>query len=237
MPSKKRKVLVIDDSDVILQSLISFFSEYDIDVLTATNGLDGIKLAAEHHPDVIFLDLVMPNVNGLKMLEVKKALDEIRSIPVIVISANTGRSNVVSAMELGADRIISKPIDHEMLKRYVNEILGENIFGSPKKTTKISDNESKEIKEQLVSFFLNSFPVKQKGIQEAIRTRDGARLKEILHEIKGAGGTIGYDEITKISADVEGRELATPTDWVYAEFKCNQIFQIVNQIKNNFINK
>jgi len=237
MPAKKRKVLVIDDSDLILQSLISFFSGYDIEVLTATNGLDGIKIAAEHHPDIIFLDLVMPNVNGLKMLEVKKALDEIRSIPVIVISANTGRSNVVSAMELGADRIISKPIDHAMLKKYVNEILGENIFGSPKKTVKISDNETKEIKEQLLSFFLNSFPVKQKEIQEAIRSRNGARLKEILHEIKGAGGTIGYDEITEISADVEKRELDSPTDWVYAEFKCNQIFQIVNHIKNNFKNK
>jgi len=234
---RKLKVLVVDDSDVILQSLKSFFSDYNFEVLTAGDGLDGIKKAAEFKPDLIFLDLIMPNVNGLKMLEVKKVLEEIRSIPVIVISANTARSNVVSAMELGADKIISKPIDNDMVKKYVNEILGGDNFEKTQNIEKLSDNDTKEIKNQLVEFFLNSFPMKQKIIQETIRIKDVNRLKEVVHELKGVGGTIGYDELTELSKEIENKDINNPTDWIFVEYKCNQIFKVVSQIKKEFNNK
>jgi len=224
------KVLVIDDSDVILESLRVFFEGYNFSVLTSHDGLDGIQKAAEHKPALIFLDLMMPNVDGMKMLEVKKMFKEIKNIPVIVISANTARSNVISAMERGADRVISKPIDYDIVKKYVDELLGGENFESTKKNKILSDNDTNEIKTQLIKFFVDSFNVKKKTIQDAIKNKDAARLKTVLHEIRGAGGTIGYSKLTELSGEVEDRELISPTDWVFAEFKCNQIFKIVRQI-------
>jgi CheY-like chemotaxis protein/HPt (histidine-containing phosphotransfer) domain-containing protein len=205
-------------------------------VITACDGLDGIKKAAENRPELIFLDLIMPKVNGLKVLEVKKVLSEIRSIPVIVISANTARSNVVSAMELGADRIISKPIENELVKKYVNELLGGENFQKTQDMEILSDNESKEIKNQLVTFFLNSFPMKQKIILDAIKNKNSDKLKETIHELRGVGGTIGYPELTALSKEVEEKDLDTPTDWIFAELKSNQIFKLINQIKSELKN-
>jgi len=168
------------------------------------------------------------------MLEVKKMFDEIKNIPVIVISANTARSNVISAMERGADRVISKPIDYNLLQESVNDLLGGKNFREAKKNQILSDNDSSEIKTQLVKFFVDSFSIKQKTIQDAIKQKDAARLKTVLHEIRGAGGTIGYNQLTELSGEVEDRELNSPTDWVFAEFRCNQIFKIVRQIKSNY---
>lgn len=235
MIPEQTKVLVIDDSDVILESLRVFFEGYNFSVLTSLDGLDGIKKAAEYKPALIFLDLMMPNVDGMKMLEVKKMFKEIKSIPVIVISANTARSNVISAMERGADRVISKPIDFDIVKKYVDELLGGNNFESAKKNKILSDNDTNEIKVQLIKFFVDSFNVKQKTIQDAIKNKNVGRLKTVLHEIRGAGGTIGYGKLTELSGEVEDRELISPTDWVFAELRCNQIFKIVRQIKNNYL--
>jgi len=232
--AKATKVLVIDDSDVILESLRSFLEKYNFSVIKSHDGLDGIQKSAEHKPALIFLDLMMPNVDGMKMLEVKKVIKEIRDIPVIVISANTARSNVLSAMERGADRVISKPLDFELVKKYVDELLGKKNFNETKKNQILSDNDSNEIKVQLIKFFIDSFNVRQKTITDSIKNKDAARLKTALHEIRGAGGTIGYSQLTVLSGEVEDRDLNSPTDWVFAEFKCNQIFEIVRQIKNNY---
>ncbi len=234
MVHEQIKVLVIDDSNIILESLRTFFEKYNFSVLTSEDGLDGIQKAAEYKPALIFLDLMMPNVDGMKVLEVKKMFKEIKNIPVIVISANTARSNVISAMERGADRVISKPIDYDILKKYVDELLGGKNFNSTKKNEILSDNDTNEIKAQLIKFFVDSFDIRQKTIHDAIKNKDAERLKTAVHEIRGAGGTIGYSELTELSGDVEERELVSPTDWVFAEMKCNQIFKIVRQIKNNY---
>ncbi len=234
MVHEQIKVLVIDDSNIILESLRTFFEKYNFSVLTSEDGLDGIQKAAEYKPALIFLDLMMPNVDGMKVLEVKKMFKEIKNIPVIVISANTARSNVISAMERGADRVISKPIDYDILKKYVDELLGGKNFNSTKKNEILSDNDTSEIKAQLIKFFVDSFDIRQKTIHDAIKNKDAERLKTAVHEIRGAGGTIGYSELTELSGDVEERELVSPTDWVFAEMKCNQIFKIVRQIKNNY---
>ncbi|RMD49886.1 MAG: response regulator, partial [Ignavibacteria bacterium] len=83
------KVLVVDDSDIIKHSLRKFLSEYNFEVFVSNDGLEGIEKARTEKPNLILLDLMMPNFDGLKMLQVLKVFDEIKDIPVIVISGNT----------------------------------------------------------------------------------------------------------------------------------------------------
>ncbi len=125
---ERKKILVVDDSDIIRRSIRELFSEYDLEVATCSDGLEGIKKAIELKPSLILLDLMMPNLDGLKMLQVIKMLDDIKSTPVIVISANTIKSNVIAAIEAGADKVISKPLDHKKLFKEISEILGENFI-------------------------------------------------------------------------------------------------------------
>lgn len=229
MPGKT-KILIVDDSDVILNSLKTFFEDFDFNVITSSDGLDGIQKTAEVKPDLIILDLMMPNFDGIKMLQVKKVLKDIRNIPVLVISANTARSNVLAALEAGADKVISKPIDDEELKRNVNELLGGNNFSSISSSS-FSSIDKSEIKNKLAEFFIESFQMKKEMIKSALREKNENMLRMAVHEIKGAGGTIGYPELTDLSSLILEKEYNNPSDWLFAEIKCNQIFLTVDQIK------
>lgn len=232
MDNEKIKVLVVDDSDVIRHALRIFFEDYNFDVLTCLDGLEGVQKAAVFKPNIIFLDLMMPNFDGLKMLQVIKVLDDLKNIPVIVISANTDKRNVLAAIEAGAERVISKPLQKEIIIKYVNEILGEDSLSKSKKQKTLSENDKNEIQASLIRFFLKSFPEKKKKMQIAIETRNKAVLKSLAHEIRGNGGTIGYQKLTELAADVEDKLGENDIVWSYISLKCEQIFSIVNEIEN-----
>ena len=232
MITHKEKILIIDDSNEILQFLKRFLESKGFMVYTSTDGVEGIQKAIEVKPAVIFLDLMMPNLDGLKMLNVKKVLDEIKDIPVIVISANTARRNVLAALEAGADKVLSKPLKNEKIIEYINEVIGEESMEVSESI--LTKEELGDFRNDLIEYFLNSFPERKVKITNAIRNKNQNVLKTVIHEIKGAGGTMGYPELSEISEEIEKREFNSPTDWVFAEFKCNEIFQIVNTIKQKF---
>ena len=225
-----KKVLVVDDSEIILKSVKNVFEELNFEVFTSHDGLEGLQKAAELKPDLIFLDLMMPQLDGIKMLQVKKVLKDIAGIPVIVISANTARSNVMAAMEAGADRVISKPLNKEKLINEVNDLLKIKLeASSANKIFNESDNNN--IKNELVKYFVSSFPAKRQAIATAIKDQNHIQLKSLMHELKGAGGTMGYQSLTDLSAEIETKEIKSQMDWVFVEMKCSKLFQQVKLIE------
>lgn len=223
------KILIVDDSDIILKSLTSFFQEYEIEVLTCVDGLEGIRIAAENKPDLIFLDLMMPNFDGIKMLQVKSVLKDIKDIPVIVISANTARRNVLAAIDAGAMKVVSKPLQKEQILDYTAELLGTDIFTVRKNSSPM--NQSK-MKADLVKIFISTFPEKRTLIKNAIKNRNVDELKSTIHDIRGAGGTIGNAKISEIAAEIEDKDIHSPTDWVFVEFKLNELYQEVIKLSS-----
>lgn len=228
----KIRILVVDDSDVIRHALKTFFEDYNLEVITCTDGLEGLQKAAEFKPNLIFLDLMMPNFDGLKMLQVIKVLDNLKHIPIIVISANTDRRNVLAAVEAGAERVLSKPLQKEMIIKYVNEILGSETLSKSRKKKVISDTEKSDIQNNLIRFFLSSFPDKKRRMQQALDARNKDMLKMVVHEIRGNGGTIGYQALTALSGEVEDKLSQKEFDWSFIRLKCGQIFTLVNEIEN-----
>jgi CheY-like chemotaxis protein/HPt (histidine-containing phosphotransfer) domain-containing protein len=228
----KLKILVVDDSDIIRHSLKNFFQDYNFEVITCLNGLEGIQMAIAHKPSLIFLDLMMPNFDGVKMLQVIKVLDNIKNIPVIVISGNTDKRNVLAALEAGAEKVVSKPLQKEILIKNINEVLGSDFLKKAKRGDVFNDGDNKEIKKQLVTFFLQGFPYKRSAMMDSINNKNTDLMKTVIHEIKGTGGTIGYPQLTLISEDIE-KKLALPSvDWQYIKIKCDQIFSVVNEIQS-----
>jgi len=229
----KITLLIVDDSEVVKHSLKSFFENYNFQVITCSDGLDGIQKAAEFKPKLIFLDLMMPKFDGLKMLQVIKMMDELKSVPVIVISANTDRRNVLSALEIGADRIISKPLRKEVIIKNINELCGVEFLANAAKMVEFSEEESEDIKHHLILTFLNGFDVKRSAMLNALERKDRDTLRAVVHEIKGNGGTIGYPQLSFISDKVERTLNAVNFDWTYVQQKCEQIFSIVHDISNS----
>jgi NAD(P)H-flavin reductase/DNA-binding NarL/FixJ family response regulator len=102
-----QKILVIDDEEVVLDSCLAILAGGDYEVATATGGEEGLRLAAEISPDLVFVDVKMPGIPGLEVLERLRSADP--SIIVIVITGYATVSLAVDAMKRGAFDFLPKP--------------------------------------------------------------------------------------------------------------------------------
>ncbi len=232
MDEEKVALLIVDDSDVIRNSLKNFFSDYNFDVITCQDGLEGIQKAAEYKPALIFLDLMMPNLDGVKMLQVIKVLEGLKDIPVIVISGNTNRTNVLAAIEAGADKVISKPLQKEIIIKNINEILGPEFLAKSKKKKIFSHSDSEDIRKRLRIMFLDGYYKKKEFLSNALDKKDRTTIRNIAHEFKGAGGTIGFPKLSLLSGLVEEQVSNSIVNWTYVRLLCEQIFTLAEEIKN-----
>ena len=106
------RVLVIDDEPQILRALRRSLEAQDYDVATAEGGEEGLALAAAHTPNLVVLDLGLPDLEGT---EVIRRLRSWTDVPVIVLSVREGRSDKIEALDAGADDYVTKPFDVEEL--------------------------------------------------------------------------------------------------------------------------
>jgi signal transduction histidine kinase/DNA-binding response OmpR family regulator len=108
----KGTVLVIDDDPSACELMVRSLSKEGFRVLTATEGVDGLRVAREAHPHVITLDVLMPGMDGWSVLRELKADPKLAAIPVIMITMADDRS---TGYALGASDYLTKPIDRERL--------------------------------------------------------------------------------------------------------------------------
>ena len=102
----KRKVLVVDDTRNVQVLLTDFLTGQDFDVLTASDGREALDVVRESNPDLILLDIMMPNMDGYQFIS---HLRRTSSIPVIMITAKQQEADVIHGFDLGADDYITKP--------------------------------------------------------------------------------------------------------------------------------
>jgi len=114
----KKKILAIDDeSDLLLIIKTALFAE-GYDVLTATNGPDGLALASDHIPDLIILDMMMPEMDGFEVLKELRASDKTAGIPVIMLTGVSEKAKIRTALDQGIDYYIVKPFEfHDLLSK------------------------------------------------------------------------------------------------------------------------
>ena len=119
---KSFKMLIIDDNEEILIALNDFFSKQDFEVISATNGLDGLKLIESHKEtiDLIITDLVMPNVSGVAVISIVKK--KYPKIPIIAITG-WGEHPESLAEEAEADLVLEKPFELTELDNFTQDIL------------------------------------------------------------------------------------------------------------------
>jgi CheY-like chemotaxis protein len=110
--ARKRRILYIEDNLPNLKLIEQILEEHpDIELMTAMQGKVGVDLARQHSPDLILLDLHLPDIPGWDVLAELKASDETRHIPTIVISADATTRQIKRLMAAGASAYLTKPID------------------------------------------------------------------------------------------------------------------------------
>jgi serine phosphatase RsbU (regulator of sigma subunit) len=114
------KILLVDDEPLNLDYLAQELEDREVEILTAANGQEAMEVITRFQPDMIFLDIHMPEMDGFAVLEHLKADLATNSIPVVIISAATDMSNIVKGIELGAEDFLPKPFNPVLLHARLN---------------------------------------------------------------------------------------------------------------------
>jgi len=109
------KVLVIDDSKTIRRSAENLLSKAGCDVITAIDGFDALAKIADSHPEIIFVDIMMPRLDGYQTCALIKNNSEFKATPVVMLSSKDGLFDKAKGRIVGSDRYITKPFSKEEL--------------------------------------------------------------------------------------------------------------------------
>lgn len=117
-------VLVIDDSPSEMAKFRDMLSKNNFQVLEANNGEQGCQMAADHLPDVILMDVVMPEMNGFQATRKITRGKTTAHIPIIMISTKNQETDRVWGKRQGAKEYITKPIDESGLVQIIRKVMG-----------------------------------------------------------------------------------------------------------------
>ena len=120
-----QKILLIDDEPDILEFLSYNFRKNKFGVMTAKDGVEGIRKAETEIPDIIISDILMPEMNGIDLCKAVRKNSEMNLTPFIFLTALSDDYKVLHAMLSGADEFVTKPIRFEYLLSIVNRVVAE----------------------------------------------------------------------------------------------------------------
>lgn len=180
-----KKILVIDDAPFILESTSTLLMFEGYEVVTATNGEEGVAKALEILPDLILCDISMPKLDGYGVLEHVRKAKETQMVPFIFLTAFTEKQNMRIGMEKGADDFLIKPYTRE-------ELIG--AIEMQWKKHNLIENQAQEKVEEV-----------GKNVTYALPHEFRTALNEIngsANFLKSTAGTLDKDEIESIADDI-----------------------------------
>ncbi|MGN0728178.1 response regulator [Treponema sp.] len=171
------KILIVDDEEPI-RELIKYNTEkQNYETFTAENGQQALELCRRKKPDLLILDLMLPDMSGLDICRIIRNDADIKDIPIIMVTAKTEDSDIVTGLELGADDYVTKPFSPKVLLARIQSVLRRKasagiqntdedikirtITISPRKHKVLKDG--KEIELSATEFSILEFLARHKG--------------------------------------------------------------------------
>jgi DNA-binding response OmpR family regulator len=114
------KVLVIDDDIAITELMSMLLKTHGFEPITTNSGAEGIKLTEENNPNIVLLDLMMPDVDGWQAC---KAIRAFSNVPILILSAINDPRMVASVLDLGADDFLVKPVPSGVLVAHIRKMV------------------------------------------------------------------------------------------------------------------
>ena len=121
-----KTIMVVDDNPDIITIVRTILEGRGFNVLSASSGAECLEVLKSQKPDLIVLDIMMPEMDGLEVLTRLKSTSEFTNIPVVLLTAKVQYEDVLGGYKLGADYYITKPFTSTQLINGINLLLGEN---------------------------------------------------------------------------------------------------------------
>ena len=127
------KVMVIDDSNTIRRTAEIFLKSAGCEIILAEDGFDALSKITNEHPDIIFVDIMMPKLDGYQTCSLIKRNARYKSIPVIMLSSKDGLFDRARGRMVGSDQYLTKPFTKETLLEAVQTYAVQGILSKRKK--------------------------------------------------------------------------------------------------------
>ena len=125
--TEKKNLLIVDDVELFIQLQISHLGHQRYNIHTARCGSDGLEMARSLKPDLILLDLFMPDMNGDQICRILKEDPETSSIPIVLVSSGARGISRTATVSSNCDGLIFKPVRRDLLISVVENLLGTNL--------------------------------------------------------------------------------------------------------------
>lgn len=136
---KNINVLIVDDSKTQLYGMEKMLQSVGIDTLTAENGKQGILTARHKQPDLILMDIVMPEINGFQATRYLTRQADTGHIPIIIISGSNQESDKAWGLKLGARDFMRKPVDKELLLEKIDHLVSTKPQAAPVRHSDVNE--------------------------------------------------------------------------------------------------
>lgn len=119
-----RSALIVDDDPMIRELLCEILEDAGFQVTAAKGGHDALEKGRQGHPDVIILDVMLPDLDGFAVCKMLRSEEETAGIPIIMLSGNTEMGAVEKSVRAGANRYLFKPVNPHKLVQNIRDVLG-----------------------------------------------------------------------------------------------------------------
>jgi CheY-like chemotaxis protein len=120
---RKMRVLVVDDDPITVNIVTHFLREENVETLSSLSGIEGLRLALVENPDLIVLDILMPDLSGYQFLSAFRRAKKSDATPVIILSTLSAEADVLKGLEFGASDYVTKPFSPRVLMAKIKKAL------------------------------------------------------------------------------------------------------------------
>ena len=130
-----KEILIVEDDEDVMELIRYNLAKEGFNCDAAYNGQEGLKKAQGRLPDLVLLDLMLPEVEGLEVCKRLKSSPQTEHIPIVMVTAKSDEADIVTGLELGADDYITKPFSPKVLVARVRAVLRRKTTEIPEKST------------------------------------------------------------------------------------------------------
>ena len=119
----RKTILIVEDEPNVAEMFVEMFRVSDYEVYKCLTSSEALELAKQHQPDLIVMDVMMPEISGLTVLQQIRAIAGLEALPVIVVSSNALPKDIQAGLDAGATAYLAKPISYPELMYIVNDVI------------------------------------------------------------------------------------------------------------------
>jgi PAS domain S-box-containing protein len=212
------KILLVDDNDINRRVAVSILEKSGCKVKEAASGHEAIRKVKKHSFDLIFMDIQMPDLDGVETTQMIRSLDLTELPPIVAMTAYSMEDDRENFLNLGMDDYIPKPIKANNLigtvKKWLNfepQKVNTEVLKEHTEDLTINQNTlnqlykfgGKELIESVLADFDQETDDQVRNLKRFLKEKNHEELRKELHTLKGNAGTLGIEKLSKSAADME----------------------------------